>query len=101
MSGTASAATATYTGAKTTTAARTGYAWDITSRDTSSDNQFVSAPWATTNGISGSIVNKNGAYTSVTETMIGDAGARLAKVKACRSNTALPMSCSAWVATGY
>lgn len=98
---TAYAVTVTITGAKTVTSVASTYAWNVTSCDTANDGQFTSAPWIASNGIQGSVVNKKGAFTSYTEMVLGNSSVRLSSVKACRSNTLLPMSCTGWVATGY
>lgn len=69
--------------------------------DTASDSQFVSGPWVSNYGSSGSVVFKGGfGYCSGNTRVVGG-GEKLSKIQACRSNTLRPMSCGSWVSTNY
>lgn len=90
------AATATTAGAKSVNV-NTEY---LQSWDTANDSQWTSAPWQSNWGSSGSVLNQAGFGTIVGQRVVGG-GEKIRNIRACRSNTALPMSCGAWVATGY
>lgn len=61
--------------------------------DLASDGQFVSANYYIS-GVSSykSLVNKAGAYTTLSKS----AGGKVTTLRACVSQTAKPMKCSAW-----
>lgn len=88
----AAAATATTAGSKAVSV-NTEY---LESWDTANDSQWTSAGWNSNWGSSGSVVNKAGFGKIVGARVVGG-GEKLSQIRACRSNTALPMSCSAYV----
>lgn len=92
---TAYAATATTGGAKVVN----GATW-INVYDTANDGQFVSGNWWSTWGASGAIVNKNG-FDKVVGDWVTSGGEKVRTIQACRSRTALPMTCGSKVSTGY
>lgn len=67
----------------------------IYSKDTVCDSHFVRADWRTTDGSGGSLTNKNGCGHTKSA-RVAYSPVKIKQVRACRSNTATPMSCSAW-----
>jgi hypothetical protein len=70
--------------------------------DTAGDGHFVSGPWESNLGSSGSVTNKGGDFTATTWVSVTRHAEKVSRIKACRSNTGLkPMTCSSWKDTGY
>ena len=104
MTGTAYAASvsSSISGARTTISTTAyAYQWDWTVYDTANDGQFVSSEAYLTSYRAVTLVNKKGPNTYSNTMLLGDSGNRPSRIHACRSNTALPMSCAAWVSTGF
>jgi hypothetical protein len=79
-----------------------GAQWhNVYAHDTAQDGKFVSAPWRSNYGSSGSVVNKSGDMTSIVRG-VTSGGERVTHINACRSNGGVkPMTCSAEKKTGW
>lgn len=65
----------------------------VGNRDTAADRNWTSAPWITTSGGEGSLINRSGSGASVSK----DVGGTVSAVKARVSRPApLGMACSGW-----
>lgn len=99
----AQAVSATTAGARAEHVGSSGGAqWhDVYAHDTAKDGKFVSAPWRSNYGSSGSVVNKSGDLTTIVRGATSN-GERVTEINACRSNGGVkPMTCSAAKKTGW
>jgi len=79
-----------------------GAQWhSVYAHDTVKDGKFVSAPWRSSYGSKGSVVNKSGDMTSIVQS-VTNGGEKVTHISACRSNGGVkPMTCSAEKKTGW
>lgn len=64
-------------------------------RDTVCDSQFAAGDYRATDGSGGRLTEQRGCSYTTTETVVHNP-VTITNVRACRSNTATPVSCGAW-----